>query len=120
MTPSKPDPAPPSTVDAVAEMLARMVPDPEKPAGVDGEWRYASLVEGPLMAGVWSATAAAWDETDYPVEEVMVMLAGHLRLTDAGGAVHELRRGDMFHLPRGWAGRWEVVEDMQKIYTILP
>ena len=119
MTSPTPDP-PPSTVDNVSAMLARMAADPEKPEGVAGEWHYTPLVEGALMAGVWSASAATWDETDYPVEEVMVMVEGHLRLTDAGGAVHDLRRGDMFHLPRGRAGRWEVVEDMKKIYTILP
>ena len=112
--------SPPSTVDRVAAMLGRMVPDPEQPAAVEGEWRYTPLVEGTLDAGVWSATAASWDETDYPVDEVMVMVSGHLRLTDAGGTTHDLRRGDMFHLPRGWAGCWEVIEDMQKIYVILP
>lgn len=111
---------PKSTVGTIADMLAGMVPDPEQPPTVPGAWRYTSLVDGPLEAGVWAADPAVWDETDYPVEEVMVMLDGTLRLTEADGSTHDLRRGDMFHLPRGWAGRWEVVEAMQKIYVILP
>lgn len=111
---------PSSTVDRVSAMLDRLRPDPEQPDAVGGSWRYASLVEGPLEAGVWEATVATWVEDAYPVEEVMVMVGGHLRLTDADGTRHDLRRGDMFHLPRGWAGRWEVIEDMQKIYVILP
>lgn len=54
------------------------------------------------------------------MEEVCVILAGHLRLTDADGAAHDLRTGDAFHLPKGWSGTWEVVEDMRKFYVILP
>lgn len=106
--------------DSIADLLARMVPDPEIPAGLDSEWRYASLGVGALESGVWEATVATWTEDDYPVEEVCVMLSGHLRLTDADGTVHDLREGDAFHLPRGWSGTWDVVADMRKFYVVLP
>ena len=106
-----------ATVD---DMFASMEPDPEKPADLDSVWRYASLGSRSLESGVWDATVATWTETDYAVEEVCVMLAGHLRLTDADGVVHDLRQGDAFHLPKGWSGTWEVVEDMRKFFVVLP
>lgn len=105
---------------SIADLLAAMGPDPEQPENAAGTWRYAALAEGALESGVWEATVATWDEDDYAVDEVCVMLAGHLRLTDADGTVHDLREGDAFHLPRGWAGRWEVLADMRKFYVILP
>lgn len=112
---------PPKTTSAnVAGLFDALVADPEQPEHVEGTWRYASLAEGALETGVWEATAATWEETDYAVDEVCVMLAGHLRLIDRDGEVHELHEGDAFHLPRGWAGTWEVVEDMRKFYVILP
>ena len=104
----------------VADMFDTMEADPEKPADLDSVWRYASLGSRSLESGVWDATVATWTETDYAVEEVCVMLAGHLRLTEPDGTVHDLREGDVFHLPRGWAGRWEVLADMRKFYVILP
>ena len=104
----------------LAMLFDALVADPEQPDHVPGAWRAAPLAEGALESGVWEATVATWDEADYAVEEVCVMLAGHLRLTDRDGDVHDLHEGDAFHLPRGWAGTWEVVEDMRKFYVILP
>ena len=49
----------------------------------------------------------------------MVIVDGHLRVTDTDGTVHDLRRGAMSSLPKGWSGRWEVVEAMKKIYFIV-
>lgn len=109
-----------TTAGSVSDLLERMVPDPERPADLDSTWSYAGLGAGALESGVWEATAATWTEDDYPVEEVCVVLAGHLRLTDADGVAHDLRDGDAFHLPKGWSGTWEVVEDMRKFYVILP
>ena len=109
-----------TTAATMAALFDDLVADPEQPEGVAGTWRYAALAQGALETGVWEATVATWEETDYAVEEVCVMLAGHLRLTDGDGEVHDLREGDAFHLPRGWAGTWEVVDDRRKFYVILP
>lgn len=106
-----------ATID---DLLNTLEADPEKPADLESVWRYAALGSRSLESGVWEATAATWREDDYPVEEVCVMLAGQLRLTDADGAAHDLRPGDAFHLPKGWSGTWEVVEDMRKFYVVLP
>merc|ERR1712107_527306 len=31
----------------------------------------------------------------------------------------ELVKGDVFFLPKGWKGRWDVLEDMEKFYVIM-
>jgi len=106
------------TASSVAELLAALVPDPDRPEGLDSAWHIAAFTEGDLESGIWSATIGHWDETDYPVSEVIVMLSGHLRITEPDGTATDLHRGDMYHFPKGWAGRWEVFEDMQKIYFV--
>ena len=106
-----------ATIDDLFDSLEA---DPEKPTDLDSVWRYAALGSRSLESGVWEASVATWTEDDYPVEEVCVMLAGHLRLTDADGVAHDLRQGDAFHLPKGWSGTWDVVEDMRKFYVVLP
>jgi uncharacterized cupin superfamily protein len=106
--------------DNVADLLLQLQIDPDKPERVGGVWKYASLVSGPIESGVWSGTPASWEEDDYPVNEVMVMLSGRLRVTDTDGSLHDLREGDIFYLPKGWSGSWEIVEDMEKIYFIVP
>jgi len=105
----------------VDELFAAMIPDPEQPDNADGapQWMYVSLSEGATESGVWSSTVGGWDETDYPADEVMVLTEGRLRITHADGTETELEAGDMFFLPKGWAGRWDVLEDMRKIYVII-
>ena len=108
--------------DHVATLFDQLVPDadrPEDPAAAGIEMLVAPLTEGDVESGVWTCGVGAWDETDYAVDEVMVIVDGHLRVTDTDGTVHDLRRGAMFSLPKGWSGRWEVVEAMKKIYFIV-
>lgn len=123
MTPTEGDSNPPvAAFGNVDELFTKLQPDPAQPT--EGEalgttMLYASLTEGAIDSGVWSCTVGGWDETDYAVDEVMVMVQGRLRITDTDGSVHELKAGDMFYLPKGWSGRWDVLEDMKKIYVIV-
>ena len=102
----------------VADLFDNLVPDPDQPDGVP-EWMVATLTDGPIHSGVWTCDVGAWDETDYEVDEVMLIVGGHLRITTADGSVHDLKRGDIFFLPKGWAGRWDVIEKMKKVYFVV-
>lgn len=72
-----------------------------------------------LETGVWSMTVGGFPIESYSVAEVMLMLNGRLRLTAADGTVTELTKGDVFYIPKGWAGRWDTLEDMEKFYVIV-
>ena len=102
----------------VASLRARMVPDPEQPSGIAGPWRYASLVDDPFEAGIWEAPVDSWREDGYPVDEFIVIIAGHLRLIEDDGTVLDLHAGDLGFVPQGWAGIWEVVEPVRKAYVV--
>ncbi len=109
--------------DNLDAMAKRLVPDPDRPTDFvagDPAWAFAALTEGNVESGIWTSDIGTWDETDYPVDEVMVVTKGHLRITNADGSIHDLTEGDMFALPKGWAGRWDVREPMAKIYVIIP
>lgn len=109
---------PPAAFGNIDDLFTKLQPDPEQPTEGTSAF-YAPLTEGAVDSGVWSCDVGAWDEVDYAVNEVMIMLDGHLRITDTDGAVHDLRAGDMFFLPKGWSGRWDVVEAMRKAYVIV-
>lgn len=112
-----------SAFDTLEAMAERLVADPDRPTEFvsgDPAWTYAELTTGNVESGIWTSDVGVWDETNYPVDEVMVITKGHLRITNADGSVHDLTTGHMFSLAKGWAGRWEVVEPMAKIYVIVP
>lgn len=106
----------------IKEMLGQMIPD-DLPSTVDSgspTVAYNELASDDLLeTGVWSMTKGGFTIESYSVAESMVMLAGHLRMTDAEGDVTDLHKGDMFYIPKGWKGRWDVIEDMQKMYVIV-
>ena len=98
-----------------------MTPDDEKPDELDGSWNYASLVDGTLEVGrLGGIGVGTWYEDDYETEEMMLILNGRLRLTEADGTVLELSPGSLSHIPKGWQGTWEILEDLRKVYVMLP
>lgn len=107
---------------SIDELLAMMEPD-SVPATVDDGNPVAAFCElishDGIDTGVWSCTVGGWTIASYGVNEAMVMLAGRLRLTATDGMVNEITKGELFFIPKGWSGRWDVLEDMQKAYVIV-
>ncbi|STZ58545.1 cupin domain-containing protein [Mycolicibacterium tokaiense] len=68
--------------------------------------------------GVWECTPGGWEIENRVDTETMFLLSGRVRLTTRGGEPIELSSGDAFTLPRGWSGRWDVLETVRKIYTV--
>ncbi|MEM7333112.1 MAG: cupin domain-containing protein [Chloroflexota bacterium] len=77
------------------------------------------LSQDGLDVGVWRCTVGTWEITNYSINEVMLMLSGKMRLTDSSGHSKDLAKGDLFFIPKGWRGTWEVVEEMEKVYVIM-
>jgi uncharacterized cupin superfamily protein len=46
------------------------------------------------------------------------VLSGHGRLTDSDGKKHHFGPGDLVILPKGWSGRWDVLEDIHKVWFV--
>lgn len=96
---------------------AELKPDPAN----QGEY-YVNNFTGSdpgLFAGVWSADAQETVIESYPVDEVCVVLAGTITLTEADGQVSVFQAGDSFAIRRGTALTWANTPDVRKIYVIL-
>ena len=116
---------PPLLVDVPAGTLAGPLEDWGPRTGADsGDPRMSGLTifgsaDGPIEVGVWACTPGGWSITDRPDTETVQILSGRARLTDAGGRCTELTAGDVLVLPRGWSGRWDVLEPVRKLYVIV-
>jgi len=77
------------------------------------------LDAGPLQAGIWECTPGGWSITHRPNTEVVHILRGLARITDADGTVHELVAGAVHVFPLGWTGRWDIVETIRKVYVTV-
>ncbi len=70
-----------------------------------------------MLAGVWECTPGGWDTVDRPATEAMLFLTGSARITTQGAASVIFKAGDTFVLPKGWNGRWEVLETVRKFFV---
>jgi len=71
-----------------------------------------------VQVGVWECTPGGWAIENRPDHETVQILSGRARLTDADGASVELSAGDVLTLPKGWSGRWDILETVRKLYVI--
>ncbi|KUJ86178.1 hypothetical protein AVO45_04260 [Ruegeria marisrubri] len=73
---------------------------------------------GKFLVGTWECTPYA-ETLSYPdTNEFCLVLSGKVALTDPDGTVHEFGPGDSYIVPKGFEGRFEVLETLRKIYVI--
>lgn len=69
-------------------------------------------------AGSWWCAAGGWPSPNpRTTTEVFYVLSGRGRLTDADGMAHDFGPGDVCILPLGWSGRWDIFEDIHKVWV---
>jgi uncharacterized protein len=71
-----------------------------------------------VSVGVWECTPGGWPIVDRPDTETMLLLRGAVTITPLGGEPVDLEEGDVFVLPRGWSGRWDVTETVRKLFVV--
>jgi uncharacterized cupin superfamily protein len=70
-----------------------------------------------FQVGVWECTPGGWVIENRPDSETVRILKGRARLTNAAGDAVELQAGDVLVLPKGWSGRWDILETVRKFYA---
>lgn len=79
---------------------------------------WASL-DGRSSTGVWACTPGVFTSVRDGYAETCYILEGEGALHTDGGDPVALRPGVLVALPDGWRGRWEIVETLKKVYTIV-
>jgi uncharacterized cupin superfamily protein len=64
--------------------------------------------------GVWEAGESKTYLENYPFTEYVLMISGHLVVTNDNGTQHEFKAGDTFVIPKGFSGIWDIRERMKK------
>ena len=72
-----------------------------------------------VSVGVWECTPGGWAIVDRPTTETMLLLAGTVTITPLDGEPVELGEGDVFVLPKGWSGRWDITETVRKLFVLV-
>jgi hypothetical protein len=118
---------------AAAGKAPRIVPIPLQtpmaeslryPAGIpvepfDGAYKLTKVYLSGVFAGnkvaFWESEAGALRSSGYPQDEFIYVLEGTVVTTDEDGTRHEFHAGDVFVLPKGWVGLWDMKTHFKKI-----
>lgn len=73
---------------------------------------------GQFFCGMWQSSAGKW-RIRYTEHEFCVLIEGRVRIESSSGERHEFRAGDVFVVPAGFDGSWEVIEACRKWYAIF-
>jgi len=72
-----------------------------------------------ISSGSWWCSAGGWPSyTPRTTTEVFFVFSGFGKLTDMDGVEHSFGPGDTVILPKGWAGRWDVLQDIHKVWFV--
>lgn len=75
--------------------------------------------EAPTQIGVWECEPGGWPVDNRPTTEVAHIISGLAIITDEATKVaHSVTAGSLVVLPKGWSGRWDVVDTLRKAYVI--
>ncbi len=104
----------------------------DAPTHLVEDWGPLDEATGPPMA---TAGFTLWEEGDQSVgiwvcgagpsrwlletHEFIYVVAGRMIVTRDGGEPVELATGDSAFFERGWAGTWEILEELRKLYVIF-
>lgn len=75
--------------------------------------------DGSVQVGIWECTPGGWAIVDRRDTEIVRIIRGRARITDADGTLHELGPGDTLVFPLGWSGRWDIVETVRKLFVTI-
>ena len=79
---------------------------------------YFATADESILTGVWECAPCREEIDSYPVHEMMTVISGEVRLTDADGRSESFRAGDTFFIPKGTRCVWEITEKLRKFYMI--
>lgn len=79
---------------------------------------YFSDTTGQFFAGVWESTPGKW-RVRYTENEFCHITAGAVTIEDGCGGRWSFKTGDSFVIPAGFAGTWQVLAPLRKLYVIF-
>ncbi len=77
------------------------------------------LFEGENIVSVWDAGPAKLNfDTPSTYDEFVLVLKGELVLSDNDGNAATYKKGDMFMLPKGFVGTWDMTEEYRELIVV--
>ena len=78
---------------------------------------HAVYEVGPTRVGFWSCSPGSFDRACRASAECLWVVDGAFSLTSTDGSIRRCTAGDTVVLPKGWSGRWDVIEPVRMAWV---
>ena len=102
-------------IDSATPARRMELPNPNLHIGETIVFNDEHPQEVTVHVGVWEANEVAAHLKNYPWTEYVLMLSGRVVITNDDGTQNEFKAGDIFVMPKGFTGIWDVREPMKKV-----
>lgn len=103
-------------IDKLTPKGPRKAPDVGAP--YDATRKLASV--GATSAGSWWCAEGGWPSlNERTTTEIFYVFSGHGCVTDLDNQNHYFGPGDTVILPKGWSGRWDVMQSIHKVWCVV-
>jgi uncharacterized protein len=96
-------------------------PPPERVIGAAPHFETQNFYtsgDGKKYSGIWSASVGKW-AVSFTEWEYCHIMSGSAVITDEHGDKRTIKTGDSFVIEPGFAGTWDVLEPIRKLYVIF-
>ena len=105
-----------------ATVTGPLEPKGQRPGADSGDPQISSVAfdaAADVKVGVWECQPGGWPVVDRADTETCYIVSGRATITDdESGQKYEISAGDVVVQPKGWSGRWDVIETIRKVYSI--
>ncbi|MFN3825576.1 MAG: cupin domain-containing protein [Pseudorhodobacter sp.] len=109
--------------DLAGQPLGAFAPKPTTltPGQTEASAVLWSSTDGRVKIGVWECTPGRFTADRGAAGEYCHILSGRAVVCNADGSgQREIGPGDLLVLPQGWAGEWEILSHIRKLFVINP
>jgi uncharacterized cupin superfamily protein len=83
------------------------------------EYRHVAAQSVPVAVGYWTGEPGEVSFDAWPYIEICSILSGRVAVEDRQGRRREYASGDVFMVPKGWAGKWLTLEAATKLFVAI-
>lgn len=107
--------------DDSAAGYAELPPWPQemRVSGSLRQWQRTVFEGAELIGVLWRSESGTVRIDHYPYDQTVVVLRGHLSLTEAGGQARHFEPGDTFLLPRGFKCLWTMEDGEYEEFIVV-
>lgn len=82
------------------------------------QWQKVIFKGSQIIVAIWMSKYGKLQIDGYPFDQMVLVLEGSVKLQPAGEQEETYNKGDVFFVPKGYKGTWDMNEDYKELIVV--